>query len=441
MKIHKEFFRYVIPSMLAFALSGIYAIADGFFVGNALGDNALAAINMAYPLTAFLQAVGTGIGMGGAVSYTISIGNKNEKRGNQFFGMSLILLVLAGILLTVLFLLGAPAVLHLFGATGEIETLGKEYLLYISYGAIFQVLGTGLVPFIRNMGSSVTAMAAMVVGFLTNIFLDYLFVWVLPWGMMGAAVATVIGQAMTFLVCVLFFIWKKARPCFQFEKQQCFFTKHVLSVALSPFGLTFSPNITLILVNKSAALFGGTMAVTCYSTVSYISCVVMLLLQGVSDGSQPLVSLAYGEGDLPRAKAVRNLGYQFAGVVSAICMAVLFFTRENAAKIFGASPQVTQEVARILPIFIVGFLFVSISRVTTAFFYAVNQNVRAYLLIYGEPLLLLLLLLVLPAAIGIQGTWLAVPISQIVTAAASLLLIWKEKQHTTKTALTDSQNS
>ena len=126
--------------------------------------------------------------------------------------------------------------------------------------------------------------------------------------MMGAAVATVIGQAMTFLVCVLFFIWKKARPCFQFEKQQCFFTKHVLSVALSPFGLTFSPNITLILVNKSAALFGGTMAVTCYATVSYISCVVMLLLQGVSDGSQPLISLAYGEGDLPRAKAVRNLG-------------------------------------------------------------------------------------------------------------------------------------
>ena len=88
-----------------------------------------------------------------------------------------------------------------------------------------------------------------------------------------------------------------------------------------------------------------------------------------------------------------------------------------------------------------GFLFASISRVTTAFFYAINQNVHAYLLIYGEPLLLFLLLLVLPTAIGIQGTWLAVPISQIVTAAASLLLIWKEKQHTTKMALTDSQNS
>lgn len=86
MKIHKEFFRYVIPSMLAFALSGIYAIADGFFVGNALGDNALAAINMAYPLTAFLQAVGTGIGMGGAVSYTISIGTKTKNVAINFLG-------------------------------------------------------------------------------------------------------------------------------------------------------------------------------------------------------------------------------------------------------------------------------------------------------------------------------------------------------------------
>ena len=213
MKIHKRIFPLCNPVYAGVCPIGNLCHCRRLFVGNALGDNALAAINMAYPLTAFLQAVGTGIGMGGAVSYTISIGNKNEKRGNQFFGMSLILLVLAGILLTVLFLLGAPAVLHLFGATGEIETLGKEYLLYISYGAIFQVLGTGLVPFIRNMGSSVTAMAAMVVGFLTNIFLDYLFVWVLPWGMMGAAVATVIGQAMTFFgVRTVLYLEKKRAP-------------------------------------------------------------------------------------------------------------------------------------------------------------------------------------------------------------------------------------
>ena len=95
MKLHKEFFHCVIPSMLAFALSGVYAIADGFFVGNALGDSALAAVNLAYPLTAFLQAVGTGIGMGGAIQYAISAGTENHKRCRQYFGMSLFMLIIS----------------------------------------------------------------------------------------------------------------------------------------------------------------------------------------------------------------------------------------------------------------------------------------------------------------------------------------------------------
>ncbi len=165
MKLHKEFFHYVIPSMLAFALSGVYAIADGFFVGNALGDSALAAVNIAYPLTAFLQAVGTGIGMGGAIQYAISAGTENHKRGRQYFGMSLIMLTISGIFLSALLLLSAPVVLRFFGASGTIGELAQEYILYIAFGAIFQVLGTGLVPFIRNMGGAVSAMAAMIAGF------------------------------------------------------------------------------------------------------------------------------------------------------------------------------------------------------------------------------------------------------------------------------------
>ena len=100
MHIRREFFRYVIPSMLAFALSGIYAIADGFFVGNALGDDALAAVNIAFPLTAFLQAVGTGIGMGGAIEYAIHAGSKHESRGKQYMGMSIVLLGGCSILFT-----------------------------------------------------------------------------------------------------------------------------------------------------------------------------------------------------------------------------------------------------------------------------------------------------------------------------------------------------
>ena len=402
MKEHKEFFQYVIPSKLAFALSGIYSIADGFFVGNAMGDSALAAINVAYPLTAFLQATGTGIGMGGAVEYSIAMGSQKPRRSREFFSMALFLLFGLGILFTFLLMaIGAP-VLRLFGATGEIYTLGREYIFFISLGAVFQVLGTGLVPFIRNMGGSVTAMAAMIAGFLTNIVLDYLMVWRFPMGMTGAAIATDIGQGVTFLVCLGFFLRKKEKPVFSFGKHAFLLIKKIFQVGISPFGLTFAPNITLILVNKSASVFGGAMAVTCYAPVSYICCVVQLLLQTLQ---------------------LRNLAYRFSFLVSLVCVVLLFLLRDQAGALFGASRSVTIEISRILPVFLAGYLFVSISRVTTSYFYATGKDLRAYTLIYGEPVLLALLLLFVPALASIWGTWASVPLSQLLAMILGILFI------------------
>ncbi len=425
MKLDKRFFACVLPSMLAFALSGVYAIADGFFVGNALGDEALAAINIAYPLTAFLQAVGTGIGMGGAIQYAICLGGQEAHYKDRYFGLSLLLLCAAGLALTLGLLLCTPALLCLLGAGGGILALGQEYLRFIALGAIFQVMGTGLVPFLRNMGGAVAAMAAMMAGFVTNIVLDYTFVWVLPYGMAGAAVATVLGQAVTLAVCAVFLVLKRHKPRLRPDGESAAMVKRVLAVGLSPFGLTFSPNLTLVLVNKSAALVGGDAAVTCYAPISYIISVTLLLLQGVSDGSQPLVSMAHGRGDARAARHTRNATYLFSAAVAAVCMAGLFALREQAAALFGASPQVTRRVAAVLPVFLAGLLPAAFSRMTTSYFYATARNSGAYLLIYGEPLLLFALLLVLPgAAGGIWGTWAAVPLSQALAALLGAGLLW-----------------
>nr|WP_308629132.1 MATE family efflux transporter [uncultured Eisenbergiella sp.] len=426
MNNRKIFYQAVIPSMLAFALSGIYSVADGFFVGNSLGDNALAAINIAYPLTAFIQAVGTGIGMGGAVQFAIHNGSGDYGRSRQFFGISLLLLTLSGLLFTAFFLVSGGPILRAFGARGVIFELGEEYFRYIAYGTLFQILATGIVPFIRNMGSSVTAMLAMIGGFVTNILLDYLFVWVLPYGMAGAAAATVIGQAVTLAVCVIFLLRKRERPSLSFHKESLLMAGKVLFVAISPFGLTFSPNITLILINKSAVFYGGDMAVACYASISYISSVVFLLLQGVSDGSQPLISLCYGKKEGTQAVSYRNMAYRFALGVSVICMLVIFFSRGNAAALFGASREVTENVGRIFPVFIAGYLFVGFSRITTSYFYATEKNRLAYILIYGEPLCLLLFLTVFPRLWGIEGTWVTIPLSQLCMMLLSLLFIRKQ---------------
>lgn len=432
MNHRKIFYQAVIPSMLAFALSGIYSVADGFFVGNSLGDNALAAINIAYPLTAFIQAAGTGIGMGGAVMFAIHNGSGDYSRSRKFFGISLLLLALSGFLFTLFFLGNGERILRMFGAEGDILRLGAEYFRYIAFGTLFQVMATGIVPFIRNMGSPVTAMFAMTGGFLTNILLDYILVWVLPYGMTGAAVATVIGQAVTLAVCLIFLMRKRELPSLSFDKETLHMAGKVLFVAISPFGLTFSPNITLILVNKSAVYYGGNTAVACYASISYISSVVLLLLQGVSDGSQPLISLCYGKKEIRQAASYRNMAYRFALAVSAACMLVIFFSRDHAAALFGASREVTENVGRIFPVFIAGYLFVGISRITTSYFYATEKNRFASILIYGEPLCLLLFLTVFPRLWGIEGTWLAIPLSQICMTLLSLLFIRNQNRGTGK---------
>ena len=195
----KTFLKYVIPSVLSFALSGIYAIVDGFFVGHSVGDIGLSAINVAYPVSAILQAAGTGIGIGGAVFYSISMAEKKEERAEDFTAVTLWMLIICSVILTVLTLVFNTPILHLLGAEGELLSLGVEYNTVIALGAVLQILSTGLVPFIRNHGGPLYAMISMIAGFITNVVLDYLFVWVFGQGLTGAALATILGQGVTLL--------------------------------------------------------------------------------------------------------------------------------------------------------------------------------------------------------------------------------------------------
>lgn len=152
---NKIFFSYVIPSVLAFALSGVYAIVDGFFIGNSLGDIGLSAINIAYPVGAFMQAVGTGIGMGGAVNCSISSAAGDRKKAHSYAGGTGTFLLIASAVLTILLYLGLELVIRLLGAEGDIFVFSREYLRIIVLGAVFQIFSTGIVPLIRNYNGAV----------------------------------------------------------------------------------------------------------------------------------------------------------------------------------------------------------------------------------------------------------------------------------------------
>ena len=422
--LSKKFFSYVIPSILAFALSGVYTIVDGFFIGQSLGDTGLTAITLGYPISALIGAIGTGLGLSGAIRFTIlSAQGEGKKRQECFGGTTLLMLVVAGLLTALLFAFAEP-ILYLLGARGNMLTLCTAYARVIALGAVFQLLATGFVPFIRNMGGATVAMIAMILGFATNIVLDYAFVWALNWGMVGAAWATIIGQAVTMVVAVIFFAAKRSGFRLPELRELCGLWKTILIVSISPFGLTFSAIITMLFMNRFLLLYGDEQAVAVYGCIGYITAILYLLLQGVGDGSQPLISQYYGEEDRASVRAVRRLAYLTAVAVTVVCMIGVYLARAKVGVLFGASAAANAGVIRYLPLFLAPLLLLAFVRITTSYFYATEKNGLSYLLVYAEPVCTLLTLLLLPPLLKLTGVWLATPIAQVVT----FVIAWAAKR-------------
>lgn len=420
----KAYCKSVFPAMLAFAFSGVYAIVDGLFVGNYIGDVGVSAINVSWPMVVFVQALGTGIGMSGAVNLAIAKAGGDKESECRYLGNTLVIVLVASALFTLLLSFLYPYLVHLFGGRDEIEEYANEYIKYLMWCAAVQIISTALLPIVRNYGGAFLAMSAMIAGFLTNVLLDWLMVSVLEWGMMGAALATVIGQFVTVIPCMAFLFYKKLLVRYAIFKPRAKECLTILKVGLSPFGLTLVPTLVVVILNISALEYGGNAAVSCYAVVNYVVCVVQYLMQGVGDGSQPLISTYYGEGN---GKNVRNsvaLSYITALVTAFICLPAVYLLRNAIPQLFGSSPSVAADAAHVLSLFVWAFPCIAIMRVSTAYFYATKTNVFAYILIYSEPVVLAILIAAgIPKALGVEGLWICLPISQGILAFIAVILM------------------
>lgn len=418
----KTFFSYVIPSVLSFALSGIYTIVDGFFVGQSMQDAGIAAVTIGFPISAFIQAIGTGIGLAGAIQYSISIAKKDTKRSEEYFTVTNLFMLLMSIFFSVFLYLFSPQLLSLFGATGTIHQMASEYVQVIVLGTFFQLFATGLVPFIRNMGGSTFAMISMILGFVTNIILDFVFVWLYHYGMFGAALATVLGQAVTFICALIFIVKKKVKFVFPQPKEILPIFWNLIKVSISPFGLSFSSQFTLLLMNRFLFKYGTDQDVAVYGCIDYIIAIIYLLVQGVGDGSQPLISFYYGKNDNQNELAIRKLTYEFACMLTIICASIVFIFRKYIGLLFGATISTNDHVASVLPLFLSTILFLCYTRITTSYLYATEKTRASHVLVYGESICTFVLLLILPRFLNILGVWLSIPIAQVIMCCVAYIL-------------------
>lgn len=415
-----SYLRTMLPAVLAFAFSGVYAIVDGFFVGQYIGDSGLAGINIAYPMTALLQAVGTGIGMGGSIHMSISLGRGEDNQHQRFLGTTISMLLIATIVLLLILWPLHPHLLRLFGATGSVYDCGLDYIHMIILGTAFQVFSTGLAPVFRNLNRSLFAMCAMMAGFITNIILDAVMISVLGLGMTGAGLATIIGQGVTATLCVIMLIVTERDMPRKLLIPDGWAASRIITTGISPFGLTMSPNLVIMLVNLGAVQYGGELAVAAYAVVSYVAVVIQLILQGVGDGSQPTMSLYFGENRVKDLHFICKLAYGIALGLSVGFSLLTVFGRAWFPAVFGSSPAAASMVGHILCIIAIGYPAIAIVRVTIAYFYSINFDRFAYVMVYGEPIVMAILLFVLPRFLDLEGVWIATPTVQILMAVIAL---------------------
>lgn len=428
----KEYLKYIVPTMLTFTLASVYSIVDGVFVGHAVGDAGLAGINVAFPLVALVMAVGTGIGMGGGVISSIAKGSGDTAQSRRAVGTTFLMLLLAAVPIMVALILFAEPILTVLGGRGETLNQAIAYIAVIAWGVPFQIFVTGCTPLIRNQGKVAFAMVVQVLAGLMNVALDYAFVILAGWGTAGAAAATVASQIAAFVLVAAFFLAKRNRIARADLRLDGRIAAHVLKLGMAPFGLTLLPEATVVAINVNAVAYGGETAVAAYAVISYTACVIQMLIQGVGDGSQPLISKHYGAGDADGVRRFRNTNYLITISLGVLGLAAMFAFREQIPLLFGASGSTAALIAWALPIFSVAYVFYGFTHASTSYFYAVDDARASSVIVYGEAVLVVLVVFGMARIAGLDGIWVSVTIVQMMLACVAGVLL--RRRHRTRAA-------
>lgn len=406
--------KYIVPSVIAMVLIGTYTNIDGFFIGNATGDDGLAAINFAWPIIAFAMSIGTGIGVGGSVIVNTLRGKNLAEEGETAKRTSLLFLLFAGLLTTALMLALYSPLLKLMGAEGQALIYAENYSLVVSAGALFQVLGAGLVVLLRNEGKTVLSMLYTFTGLVVHVILDIALVK--GYALYGVAASTIASQAVIAALCLLSFRIKTK------EKFNLAHGAEIVKSSVAPFGLNFVPSAVLLFTNYFAAGVGGAEAVSAYAVMSYAVYTFDYVYQGICDGVQPIVSYCHGADDVAQKNRAVKTAVTLLVVTSVAFIALTPALIAVLPGLFNVSEITAAYIRAGLIIYAFSYPFKAAVKFVCAYNYSVKRNVISNVVTYIDPLLFTpAFLAVLSATCGSNGIWIALPAAQMATSAVALV--------------------
>lgn len=424
-KISKLLISLAIPTIIAQVVNLLYNIVDRIYIGQmADGTTALGGLSVALPIITLIMAFTQMFGSGGAPLAAIKLGEKDQDGAEKIMTTSFVLLISSGLILTLIVILFKEPLLYLFGADVNTIGYGSEYIAIYALGTIFVQIAIGMNPYINTQGFTKIGMKTVVIGAALNIILDPLFIFYLNLGVKGAAIATVISQAISALFAMRFLIGmdsiiKIRQKYFKIDYQTA---GKISALGISLFVMTATESLLQISFNRQLLIYSGTVGVSAMSVLFSINQMISMPLSGLTQGAQPIMSYNYGAKNYDRVKATFKLLFKTCLTLSLVVGAIVTIFPQFFASIFISNdPLALEYTSYALRIYIFGLSIFGAQIACQQSFMALGQaKISLIMALFRKVILLIPLIFILPAVIGNLDVAanLANPISHIVSDAS-----------------------
>lgn len=423
----KLIFSLAIPSVVAQLINVIYNMVDRIYIGHIpeVGTEALAGLGLSLPVIILIQAFSSLAGMGGAPRASIQLGKGDREGAERILGNSVTMLIGFAVLLTFGFYFVKEPLLYLFGASDATLPYAEAYLNIYLVGTIFVMAYQGLNLYISCQGHARTAMFSVLIGAILNIGLDPVFIFGLDMGIEGAALATILSQGVSAVWVVCFLLSKRTGLKIRVINMHLNprVVGAILGLGVSPFIMQSTESLISIVLNRGLQQYGGDIYVGVLTILQSVMQLIVIPVQGFSQGVQPIISYNYGAGQPKRVRKTFQIALSVIWGFSFVFTGIVMLFPKTFVSLFTSQPEMLSLSAGKLPIFVAGLLIFGVQMTCQNTFMGLGKaKISLFIALWRKIILLIPLAMILPHFAGVDGIYWSEPIADTVSALTAGLL-------------------
>lgn len=427
-KLSKLFIKFTIPSIIGMIFIGVQGIIDGLFVGNVIGGNALAAVNLVQPYVQIIMAYALIISVGAQSIIGINLGKDDKEKSQNIFRTALILLIIISLIVTIFGIFFSKNIAAFLGANEVLIEDASTYIKTISYFIIFISLMFLFETVVRTIGKPNISLISMIIAVFLNVILDYLLINKFNLGIKGASLATGISYSLAFFINIIPFLNKKSAINVykgKFDKSTLF---PMIYNGSSEGVSSISNALSMFLFNTALMKIAGENGIASFSIINYISQVGYMVLFGIADGVRPIISYNFGAENNHRVNKILNSSVIVNIAIGAIICIVMVVFSKPLINIFLKDGKEVLEMATIgAKIYGIAFLFNGINILISSYFTAIDDPKSSIIIAMSRGIVFIFVgIVILPYIFGVNGIWMTIVFAELITILLCFKLLNKE---------------